>query len=370
MQKEAIPKECNEPTVAHVDMDCFFAGCEEKRNPHLKNVPLGVGALPTDKRGVLCTANYPARKYGLRSAMPISKALQLCPHGVFLRPDMQYYRRESAEVMHILRAVADRFEQVSVDEAYLDVTSLVTVHGATKAGEFIRRIVLEITGLSCSVGIAHSRYVAKIASDEHKPGGVTIVGNAREYLASKPIQSISGIGKVSAAYLRSNNIITISDLANAPIFHLMDILGKSALHFQTIARGEDQTGVNDIYQPSQSISKESTFMEDISYEDCINLIPEFSQEVINDMYTQSAHFMYKTVSIKVRFSDFTTLTRDITVPFACNDIQTVINASTKLMAKISREKPIRLFGIKVSNLVLVKEQQTQLNSFSKVGCAV
>jgi len=332
--------------IAHVDMDCFFAACEEKYDPTLKGKPVMIGALPSDIRGVLATANYEARKFGVHSAMPVSIAYRKCPTGVFLRPTFRRYKEESEKVMSVLREHSSLLVQVSVDEAYLDISYECMTDSPRDVAHEIRKKVLEATGLSCSIGVAESKYVAKIASDFKKPGGVTVVDNMQSFLAPLSTRKMPGIGKVSHRNLQERGINTLGDLAQCDTFFLIEHLGKWAAHFQRIALGNDFTGIEIRRGIQKSTSRERTFQTDRQVEECEKLIPSLASTLIDDLNGKC----FRTVSIKVRFSDFSTFTRDLSLHIPRNDAPTIERTALHLLEKMKIEEEIRLFGIRLSTL--------------------
>lgn len=341
--------------IAHVDMDCFFAACEEKRNPAFKHKPLAVGAIPSQKRGVLCTANYAARKFGVRSALPIQKAVALCPEAIYLKPDMQYYKQESKKVMAILASFATHFEQVSVDEAYLDITEYVQTHNSLEeAIRTIHKTVIEQTQLTCSIGVAESRTVAKIASDYKKPAGITIVHDAQSFLAPLKIEKLPGLGKKACVKLHSMNIHTLGDLAKAEIFDLLDIFGSWIVKAWNVSRGKDTTGVATTQSKAKSVSRESTFMENITIADCKTKAKELLEEILHDFQGDA-----KTISIKVRYENFKTITRNNTFKIASSNKNMYLEAIEQLLCVVD-DGPIRLFGVKLDNLVHDNTKQMTL----------
>jgi DNA polymerase IV (archaeal DinB-like DNA polymerase) len=261
--------------------------------------------------------------------------------------------------MQILKMFCTNFEQVSIDEAYLDITDFAEeCFDLEEAGNKIKQMVFEETNLTCSIGIATSRYVAKIASDHNKPNGVTVVENQKEFLQNLPISKISGIGKVTSSNLEKAGIKTINDFANADYFRLNDIFGDWIIHVQKIAKGEDETGVYENYEPQKSISRETTFEEDITLDDCYNEIENMAEEISEDMND----YYYKKVSIKIRYSDFKTITREISLKVPQNDKKTICNKAKELLKQIQPGK-IRLFGIKINDLTYEEDKQTMLKQF-------
>jgi len=233
----------------HVDMDCFFSACEEKRDPSLKGKPVIVGS--TGQRGVVSTANYEARKFDVHSALPISTARKRCPEGIFMAVDGRFYREESEHVMEILKEFDPDLAQVSIDEAYLRVRSV------QMAGEIQDRIKQE-TGLSCSIGVADCRKVAKIASDYKKPGGITIVADRRYFLEPLPIEKIPGVGKKTLPWYHRKGVHVVRDLLKFDRFELLDHFGEQGLHIVQMLLGVLTYGMPKMAQ-AKSVSRERTF---------------------------------------------------------------------------------------------------------------
>lgn len=352
--------------IAHVDMDCFYAACEIKRNPSLAGRPLIIGAEPTSRRGVICTASYEARKFGVRSAMPISQAVKLCPKGTFMRPDIYYYSQESRNIMQLLASLTDDqihgFEQLSVDEANLDVTNLAKQFNGDwlEVAKNLRQLIKEKTGYSCSVGVATSRKVAKIAAGFKKPHGVTAVYNMKNFLAPMKIGAIPGIGKKSVPIYESLGIYTIDDLARKDKFFVLEKLGHSGFEYWKLANGEDFS----IIMPQsedKSYSREETYMSDLSD---ATIITKNIQQLAHETFADLNECMYKTVTIKVRYSDFTTITRSVSYKFPSSSVAHLISSVTQLAQnEIDFKRPVRLLGVKLSNLTHSDDIQTSLLDF-------
>jgi nucleotidyltransferase/DNA polymerase involved in DNA repair len=328
--------------IAHIDMDCFFAAVEEKYNPSLRNKPLVIGSLPTQKRGVVCTANYIARKYGCHSAQPTSMAYKCCPHATFMNPNMPLYKEESEMIMQILQTITSNMVQVSVDEAYLDITELCANAAPRAIAKYIKNEVYNMTGLTCSVGIARSKYVAKIASDFQKPAGITIVDNMKEFLAPLKIGKIPGIGKVSQKRFHTAGIYTIGDLARVDTQNIPS--GIWSLKHQQIARGLDTTPLSFETREAKSVSNERTFEEDVSMHICEETLAGLASKLTDRL----SNNWFKTVSIKIRYGDFTTITRDHSFKVAVKGIANIEKAVAQLLSAVPN-RPIRLCGVKVSN---------------------
>ena len=340
-------------------MDCFFVSCEVKRKPYLKGKPVVVGA--TGQRGVVCAASYEARKYGVRSATPISIARRRLPHGIYLPPEGRYYRNESRRIMHHLSTIADDMEQVSVDEAYLDITSLSKKFDSlARVARYIQALIQKKTKLPCSVGIADSRTVAKIASDHQKPFGLTIVEDTKEFLNDLPIEKIPGVGKKSKIHFNNNGVYKIKDLLKMDRFDVIDRFGMHGVQIQQIALGEIKTGIYH-YENPKSISREVTFSKDTNDEDTLDsALVSLCRRVYDDL----EHRAYRKVSIKLRYSDFTTITRDITLKTPDSSVEAIKqNAKRLLIENIEEDEEVRLIGVKLSNLIHEESRQMTLGVY-------
>lgn len=354
--------ESERKVIAHVDMDCFYCACEVKKNPSLAGKPVVVGASPYAGRGVVSTANYEARKYGVKSAMPISKAFKLLPHGVYLRPDGSFYKYNSNQIMKILKSISDQMQQVSIDEAYLDITSFSKIfRNFQTLGEYVLKLIKKKTGLTASIGISYSKRVSKIASEHNKPFGVTVVEDSKQFLSSQDIGVIPGIGKVAKAKMNEMGLHKIHDFVKKGKMYMIDKFGKWGLKLYLLANGEDYSQIKFQKAKNKSISKERTFISD---QDNWLAIKETVEKICSKLHSQLNNFQFKTVSIKIRYNDFTTLTRDLSFKVASNTIDSIRQAANKLLEEfILVAKPIRLVGVKLTNLIQVNDRQLQLNVF-------
>jgi len=355
--------------IAHIDMDCFYAAIEEKYNPSLKSKAVVIGSLPEQRRGVVATANYEARKFGIHSAMSIKEAYKLNPNAVFMKTNKSLYKKESQKVMKILKTFSDEFEQVSIDEAYLDISKFVKQEKEKNKNislnEIVRIIKKEVykqTRLTCSIGLAKSRFVAKIASDINKPVGTTIVEDVKEFLAPLKVSKIPGIGKKAHKKLKQVGIYTIKDFREYSLFKLIDLFGNNIIKYHNIAKGIDNTYIKE-RKEHKSLSCEETYEYDICFEDCFTRINYLSTKLYQDLGKQG----FKTISIKLRFSDFETHTKDFSLKLTESRIDNIKEISYKLLKELKNKykinKKIRLFGIKVSNLNENYFKQANLNSF-------
>ena len=337
--------------ILHLDMDSFYASVEMRDRPELRGKPVVIGADPNHGkgRGVVATCSYEARAFGIRSAMPISQAFVLCPHAVFLPPDFPRYVKASADVMTILRAHGFPLQQVSIDEAFLDVSRLGTFPAATDLAVRIKDTILTHLGLTCSIGLAPTKVVAKIASDVHKPGGLTVIEpeNLVSFLAPMPVRKIPGIGKKSEADLFDIGIRTIRDLAAYDIQVLIARFGCSAIALQDIAAGIDRSEVKE-RDGVKSVSRETTFTDDTDDEQLIAATMDaLAEEVCRNLSDECLHC--RTVTVKVRYQGFITKTKARTLPHYTGDPATVRTCAHSLLRDIFDGRKIRLLGIRLSS---------------------
>jgi DNA polymerase IV (DinB-like DNA polymerase) len=340
--------------ILHCDLDCFFAAVEIRDNPQYKNKPVIIGADPKEGkgRGVIATCNYEARKYGLHSAMPISRAYRRCPHGVYLRPNGNKYHKVSKEVMEILESYSNEFQRVGADEAYLELTGKVQDYGeGERLAKTIQKEILEKIGITISIGIAPTKSLAKIASDENKPNGITVVNpeNITCFLKDMDITRIPGIGKKTKVYFYKKGLKKIGDIINTPLPKMMELFGKHGRWIWNVANGLDNRKVKEFYEERKSVSAERTFYTDTN--DFNEILSKF--ENINKRIHKSIlkhQIAYKTITLKIRFEGFQTYTRSKTLPFHIQDEQYVLKIILQLFKEFSNgNKKIRLVGIKLSS---------------------
>ncbi len=344
-------------------MDSFFASIEIRENFELRGKPVIIGADPRNGsgRGVVSTCSYEARKYGVHSAMPVSKAYMLCPQGVFLPVNMQLYREVSHNVMAILREYSAKFEQVSIDEAYLDVSYLGSFKAAETIANEIQRRIKSHERLTCSVGIGKSKVVAKIASDYKKPAGITVVPaeKSEEFLRPLPIGKVPGIGKKSQKILSDAGIVTVDDLLNFDVQQLISILGKHAADLKEFAAGNDLREVEE-REGQKSVGRERTYQEDTKdMEKILETVGHICSEVHGVI--KSNELSFRTVTIKIRYTGFITKTRSVTLPRSTSDINVMYESAVALInANLERDKAVRLIGVYVSNFDCRKGRQTKI----------
>jgi len=346
--------------IIHIDMDAFFASVEKLDNPALQGKPLIVGG--PGKRGVVATASYEARKFGVRSAMPISRARKLCPDGIYLSPRFERYQEISRRIQEIFLSHTPKVEPISLDEAFLDVTGTVESFASaiTKARK-IKKEIEEKIGLTCSVGVAPNKFLAKLASDMQKPNGFVVIreSEAENILEGLPVSKIWGVGKVTEQRLNEMGIQTIGDLKKIPRTKLKNIFGKQGENLHELARGIDESPVEP-YHPIKSISQEITFDEDLKDPEKIKtFLGRLSEEVGSAL--RKDKLQAKTVRIKVRFSDFTTITRQISLDTPTNSTEIIRNLAKRLFQeRVNKDEAIRLIGVGVSNMTNAREGQLYL----------
>ena len=337
--------------ILHADLDAFYASVEQLDNPQYRGQPVLVGGSP-QSRGVVAAASYEARKFGVHSAMPMSTAVRHCAHAVIVRPRFDRYREMSGKIMDIFREVTALVEPLSLDEAYLDVTEAVAV-GTTPAAiaEGIRERVKRETGLNISVGAATSKSVAKVASDLRKPDALVVVppGEERDFLAPLPAGKLSGIGPKAVESLRQEGIETIGQLAGQPADWFLRVFGKRAASVQARALGMDRDPVQPT-RATKSVSAETTFPSDLSSAE--DLYPELARlcgRVARSLERKG--ITGKTVNVKLRLSDFTTFTRQVTLPEPTSSEEQLLETAWGLVEKeLSPGRAFRLIGAGMSSL--------------------
>ena len=341
--------------VAHVDLDAFFAAVEELDDPSLRAKPLVVGGDPHG-RGVVATANYVARRFGIHSAMSCAEARRRCPSAVFVRPRHDRYRELSRSVWSTIREVAPVVEQTGIDEGYLDLSDEAPDFlAARRLAEAIQTAVRGTTNLTCSLGISSCKVVAKIASDRRKPGGITVVpaGREAEFLAPLDVRKLPGVGPRAEQRLRPAGIETIGALASLSDDELATLLsaGKVGLELRDRARGIDGRRVEPVSEPPVSISHEETFDRDVAerarLHDELRRMSESLSRRLNDR-----ELLARTVTTKLRYGDFTTRTRSTTIATGTDEADRIYALACELLDRALDQRPgaLRLVGVGVSGL--------------------
>ena len=349
--KTVLPAAPSSRIILHIDMDSFYASVEMHERPELRGKPVVIGADPKKGkgRGVVATCSYEARAYGIRSAMPISQAFVLCPHAIFLPPDFPLYSRISSEIMIILRSFCFRFEQVSIDEAFLDLSPVGSFSAAELLAGQIKTMIRTTLGLSCSVGMAPSKLVAKIASDFNKPDGLTIVesGKVASFLSQMPVRKIPGIGKKAELELHELGIRSIGDLAAYDVQRLGARFGRGGAWLHDVALGIDESEVKERVE-MKSVSKETTFEMDtddpqILFLTMNTLIEEVHRNIIRE------ELRFKTITVKVRYEGFETKTKAKTLLHFTDSVSILCTNAQVLLRSLCGSTRIRLIGLRVSS---------------------
>lgn len=354
--------------ILHVDMDAFFAAVEQREHPEWRGKPVIVGSGPHE-RGVVSTASYEARRFGVHSAMPSREAYRLCPQGIFTPGNHRLYSEVSSQIFDIFYRFTPFVEGLSCDEAFLDVYGSYKLFGsAFEIGEKIRKAIREELQLTASVGVATNKFLAKLASDMKKPDGITVVPTdpreIQRFLAPLTVRSIFGVGGMLAKQLNRVGIVTIGDLQNTPLNVLISLLGENtAEHLHSLAFGEDNREVIN-ERVEKSISREYTFGED-------TLNKEYVRQVLLDLASdvgaqlRATKKYATTVKLKLRWADFKTITRQKTQQFAICDDFSIRDAALELLQQQCIDKPIRLIGVGVSGLMdEFSKSDPQLTLFS------
>lgn len=331
-------------------MDAFYASVEQRDHPEYRGKPLIVGG-PPDKRGVVATASYEARKFGVRSAMSSIRALRLCPEAIFVFPRFDVYKQVSNHIREIFRRYTDIIEPLSLDEAFLDVTTdKQNIGSAITIAELIKQAIKDELQLTASAGISVNKFVAKIASDMDKPDGLTFIGPSRiiDFMEQLPVEKFFGVGKVTAEKMKGMNLFTGGDLKQLSEEEIVRHFGKSGRFYYRMVRGIDDRPVQP-HREIKSVASEDTFERDL--DDPAELkteLEKISERVV--LRLQRYNLKGRTITLKVKFSDFKQITRNQSYPQAVNDFTTIFTTAQSLLDKLDLgHKKIRLLGISLSN---------------------
>ncbi|WP_244969295.1 DNA polymerase IV [Tissierella praeacuta] len=349
-------REMEKLNIIHVDMDAFYASVEEQDNLKLKGLPIIVGGL--SNHGIVTTANYEARKYGIHSAMPIFIAKKKCPRGCYIHPRMKRYQEVSKEVFSILYGFTDLIEQVSIDEAYLDISKI-----NMEPVEVVKKMkekVIASTGLTMSVGISYNKFLAKLASDWNKPNGIKIITEdmVPDILLTLPVRKVHGIGPKSAKKLNGIGVYTIEDLLELSEEFLIELFGKAGMEIYNRIRGIDYRKINTIRE-RKSLGVERTFDEATKDIDVlIKYIEKFSEELSHDLMKKDIHG--RTITLKIKDENFIVQTRSKTLNEYIKDFSQIFDVALELLDEIEIHNKIRLIGITASNLMTSELEQLSL----------
>jgi len=342
--------------IVHLDMDAFYASIEQRDNPALKGQPVAVGGRP-ETRGVVAAASYEARKFGVRSAMPMSKAVRLCPKLVIVRPDFRTYRAVSEQIHEIMLSCTPLVEPLSLDEAYLDVTENAWGEPLGRNVALrLKNIIKEQTGLTASAGVAPNKFLAKIASGWNKPDGLTVIAPQRveSFLQELPVEALWGVGPVTANKLHRAGIKRLVDVRTADPERLHEVVGSLAEWLQQLARGEDPRQVTPD-RPTKSVSEESTYAQDlVELEVMRGELDGMARRVAAEL--DRKRLTARTVTIKVRYDDFTTVTRSHTAQPPTRDPERIAARAVALLSKTEAgPRAVRLLGAGAHGLVEEKQ---------------
>ena len=357
------PTASNPRKIIHIDMDAFYASVEQRDFPELRGKPLVVGGDPNG-RGVVAAASYEVRQFGVRSAMSCYEARKRCPEVIFVRPRFEVYRAVSSDIRNIMYSLTPHVEPLSLDEAYLDVTGL-TVHkgSATLMANWLRAQILQHTGLTASAGVSFNKMLAKIASDINKPNGTAIITpeDADAFISTLPIERFHGIGKATARRLHAMGVTNGADLRRMSAEVLINEFGKRGQFYHDIAHGRDERAVKS-ERLHKSVGSETTFRENLNDDTALRIqIYEQNADAFSQLHKKN--LIAHTITLKVKYADFTQITRTHTLTTAFSSAESAHYWLDKLFLDIPRQLPIRLVGVTFSSLTPAAQLLPQLNLF-------
>ena len=357
------PTASNPRKIIHIDMDAFYASVEQRDFPELRGKPLVVGGDPNG-RGVVAAASYEVRQFGVRSAMSCYEARKRCPEVIFVRPRFEVYRAVSSDIRNIMYSLTPHVEPLSLDEAYLDVTGL-TVHkgSATLMANWLRAQILQHTGLTASAGVSFNKMLAKTASDINKPNGTAIITpeDADAFISTLPIERFHGIGKATARRLHAMGVTNGADLRRMSAEVLINEFGKRGQFYHDIAHGRDERAVKS-ERLHKSVGSETTFRENLNDDTALRIqIYEQNADAFSQLHKKN--LIAHTITLKVKYADFTQITRTHTLTTAFSSAESAHYWLDKLFLDIPRQLPIRLVGVTFSSLTPAAQLLPQLNLF-------
>lgn len=347
--------------IIHIDMDAYYASIEQRDNPEYRGKPIAVGGSPEGRGGVIATASYEARKFGVRSAMPSKRARELCPQLIFVRPRFEIYKEVSLKIREIFSRYTDLIEPLSLDEAYLDVTvDKQNIGSAIDIAKLIKQAIKEELNLTASAGVSISKFVAKIASDMQKPDGLTFIGPSKivSFMEALPVEKFFGVGKVTADKMKRMGLHSGADLKKLSESDLVRKFGKSGKFFFKIVRGIDDREVQP-HREIKSVGAEDTFAYDLKDTD------EMTEELgklarIVQERLEKRNLSGRTITLKIKYSDFSQVTRSQSFPTGTNDLTIIFETVKQLLLSTNTEEVrVRLLGISISNFY----QPTSIRGF-------
>jgi DNA polymerase-4 len=337
--------------IIHIDMDAYYASIEQRDNPELRGKPIAVGGSPSIRGGVVATASYEARKFGVRSAMASIRAIELCPNLIFIRPRFDVYKSVSTQIREIFQRYTDLIEPLSLDEAYLDVThDKLNINSAIDIAKMIRQSIKDELNLTASAGISINKFVAKIASDINKPDGLAFIGPSKieKFMEDLPVEKFYGVGKVTAEKMKSLGLHSGADLKRLTEQELIKHFGKSGKFFFKIVRGIDDREVQP-HRESKSIGAEDTFPVDLTSPEEMSLEIERLSTLVSERLRRK-NLKGRTVTVKIKYHDFKTVTRSHSLAELIDDENLIMRtAKDLLIASDLDDKKIRLLGVSLSN---------------------
>jgi DNA polymerase-4 len=353
--------------ILHVDMDAFFASVEQRDFPELRGKPVIVGGKP-ESRGVVAACSYEARKFGVHSAMPSSRAVKLCKNAIFLPPRFEAYREASKQINEVFKQYTSMVQPLSLDEAYLDVTESAKQHGsATEVARMIKQQIQERVNLTASAGISYNKFLAKIASDMDKPDGLYVIRPevAEAFIEQLEIRKFFGVGKVTEKKMQSLGIFTGADLKALDRIQLQTQFGRSGDYYYDVARGIDERPVR-AHTQRKSIGVETTFVDNVVDKALIwQKLLKFSEKM--ETALENKQMVARTLTLKVRYADFTSITRGKTSEPPIQSKEDISGLLPELLRKTAvGSRPIRLIGITLANLLTTKDTSDSDSSSSKV----
>lgn len=346
--------------IIHIDMDAFYASVEQRDFPQYRNKPVVVGGDP-EKRGVVATCSYEARKFGIHSAMACARALRLCPNAIFVRPRFEVYRQISQQIRDIMFSYTDLVEPLSLDEAYLDVTQCKRSFGSpTLVAKAIKNEITQVTQLTASAGVSYNKFIAKIASDLDKPDGITLITQKQgpDFVKQLPIGKFHGIGPATEAKMQSLGVYSGEDLLSWTLEELTPIFGKVAEYYYFAARGIDHRNVES-HRERKSIGSEKTYSEDVvDQEEMRSRLNKLAEDVWQDL--QAKNMTARTITVKVKFDNFVQLTRAVTLSRNIEQLQDITGQLDDLLKKAETDgRRVRLLGVSVSKLILREQSEEE-----------
>ncbi|RVU01636.1 DNA polymerase IV [Mucilaginibacter limnophilus] len=337
--------------IIHIDMDAFYASVEQRDHPEYRGKALVVGGLPEGRGGVVATASYEARKFGVRSAMPSKKALQLCPHAIFIRPRFAAYKEVSQKIREIFSRYTDLIEPLSLDEAYLDVTEdKLGVGSAIEIAKQIKQAIKDELQLTASAGVSVNKFVAKIASDINKPDGLTFIGPSQieSFMEKLPVEKFHGVGKVTADKMKRMGLHTGADLKQLSEEEMTAAFGKPGRFYYQIVRGIDDRPVQP-HRETKSMGAEDTFAYDLTTLDEMHAeLDKIAATVVTRL--EKYNLKGRTITLKIKYHDFRQITRNQSFAIPVGDMDTITATAKQLLLATQPENMrIRLLGISLSN---------------------